>query len=96
MTDKPKEQVETAPDPDEDDLDDLDGISVKHPQTKTSQANSIQTSSMNSTPNPNQQRPHPNPQPHNPQPQHHTTMPYPKTTSSPPSYRPAWQTSWAS
>jgi len=25
MTDKPKEQVETAPDPDEDDLDDLDG-----------------------------------------------------------------------
>jgi peroxin-19 len=27
MADKPKEQVETAPDPDEDDLDDLDGIS---------------------------------------------------------------------
>lgn len=25
MTDKPKEHVETAPDPDEDDLDDLDG-----------------------------------------------------------------------
>jgi hypothetical protein len=25
MTDNPKEQVETAPDPDEDDLDDLDG-----------------------------------------------------------------------
>ena len=25
MTDKPKEQLETAPDPDEDDLDDLDG-----------------------------------------------------------------------
>lgn len=25
MADKPKEQVETAPDPDEDDLDDLDG-----------------------------------------------------------------------
>lgn len=28
MTDKPKEQVETAPDPDEDDLDDLDGTST--------------------------------------------------------------------
>jgi hypothetical protein len=25
MADKPKEQLETAPDPDEDDLDDLDG-----------------------------------------------------------------------
>jgi hypothetical protein len=30
MTDKPKEQVETAPDPDEDDLDDLDGIFTEH------------------------------------------------------------------
>lgn len=26
MADKPKEQVDTAPDPDEDDLDDLDGM----------------------------------------------------------------------
>jgi len=25
MADKPKEQIDTAPDPDEDDLDDLDG-----------------------------------------------------------------------
>jgi len=30
MTDKPKEQVETAPDPDEDDLDDLDGTIADH------------------------------------------------------------------
>lgn len=30
MTDKPKEQVETAPDPDEDDLDDLDGNIAEH------------------------------------------------------------------
>lgn len=30
MADKPKEQVETAPDPDEDDLDDLDGMSLNH------------------------------------------------------------------
>lgn len=30
MTDKPKEQVETAPDPDEDDLDDLDGTTKRH------------------------------------------------------------------
>jgi hypothetical protein len=29
MTDKPKEQVETAPDPDEDNLDDLDGTVPK-------------------------------------------------------------------
>jgi len=30
MTDKPKEQVETAaPDPDEDDLDDLDGTQLQ-------------------------------------------------------------------
>lgn len=27
MADKPKDQVEMAPDPDEDDLDDLDGTS---------------------------------------------------------------------
>lgn len=33
MADKPKEQVETAPDPDEDDLDDLDGISHTIDQT---------------------------------------------------------------
>lgn len=28
MADKPKQQVDTAPDPDEDDLDDLDGMSL--------------------------------------------------------------------
>jgi hypothetical protein len=29
MTDKPIQQVETAPDPDEDDLDDLDGTATE-------------------------------------------------------------------
>jgi len=33
MADKPKEQVETAPDPDEDDLDDLDGIWIPPKQS---------------------------------------------------------------
>jgi hypothetical protein len=31
MTDKPKEQIEAAPDPDEDDLDDLDGKQPSKP-----------------------------------------------------------------
>jgi hypothetical protein len=34
MTDKPIQQVETAPDPDEDDLDDLDGTFTQTPHDK--------------------------------------------------------------
>jgi len=54
MAEKPKETLEMAPDPEEDDLDDLDGKQqpVSHNPVNTTDHHP-QMSSTNSTPNPN-------------------------------------------
>lgn len=66
MADKPKEQVETAPDPDEDDLDDLDGKPPNYNAFDFRITHTSQMSLTNSPPN-RKMRPNPHPQAQNPQ-----------------------------